>query len=401
MSSTSCRAATFSALFGAFATLGLTALPAAADLPPSAVGVLVIAPADIPMAAELPGRISATRIAEVRPQVGGIVVERRFEQGSTVAAGDVLFRLDDATYRIAVEAARAAVAGARASLAEARQNEDRLTALNARNIASRADLDTAVTQRLRAEAVLAEAESQLQAAAIRLDYTLVRAPIAGRIGRALITEGALVTAQGEVLTTIQQLDPVYADMQQPVSEWQALRTALAEGTLQQIDDQVAEVRLLLDNGGQYPLPGKLLFAESSVERTSGQIMLRAEFPNPDGDLLPGMYVRVIVDQATAPAAVAIPSQAVQRDASGAALAYVVEAGQTATLRPLQLGRSTGNSVIVEAGLQPGEMLVVDGFQKIGPGAPVAPVCWQDALTPDPAAAGLCAQALGTPAAVAN
>lgn len=370
-------------------------------MPPSPVGVLVVAPADVPVLSELPGRVSATRIAEVRPRVGGIVVERSYEQGSMVAAGDVLFRLDDATYRIAVEAARAAVAGAEASLAEARQNERRLAELNARNISSRADLDTAVTQRLRAEATLAEAKSQLQAAEINLDYSAVKAPIAGRIGRAQITEGALVTAQGEVLTTIQQLDPVYADMQQPVSELLALRAALAAGALEVVDDQAARVTLQLDNGVDYPLPGKLLFAEATVERASGQVMLRAEFPNPDGTLLPGMYIRVLVEQATIRDAVTIPSQAVQRDASGAALVYIVAPDKTVSLKPLKLGRTLGTKVLVESGLTAGDLVVIDGFQKIGPGAPVAPVCWQDVVAPDAAADKLCAETLGASAPAAN
>jgi membrane fusion protein (multidrug efflux system) len=346
-------------------------------MPPSSVGVIIVQPESLSVASELPGRISATRIAEVRPRVGGIIETRNFVQGSLVKAGDVLFRLDRATYEIALEAARATVARADAVLLEARQAENRINSLNARNITSVAETETSTAARLQAEAALAEARAQVRAAEINLGFTDIRAPISGRIGRAEITEGALVGAGGEVLATIQQLDPVYADMQQPVSELLRLRAALASGALALVEPDVAKVVLHLDDGSQYLHPGKLLFAEASVERSSGQVTLRAEFPNPEGTLLPGMYVRVSVEQATQANAVAIPSQAVQRDASGAAMVYVINAQSVAELRPITPGRALGNRVTVQGGLAEGDMVIVDGFQKMGPGAPVAPVCWAD------------------------
>ena len=364
-------------------------------IPPAGVGVVVIQPESLAVTSELPGRISATRIADVRPRVGGIVETRDFVQGSLVEEGDVLFRLDRVTYEIAVEAAAASVARAEAVLADARATEKRYGSLNERNITSQAEYETATAARLQAEAVLAEAKAQLRAADVNLSFTEIKAPISGRIGRAQVTEGALVSAQGEILTTIQQLDPVYADMQQPVSELLRLRRALDAGDLHEVEPGAARVVLYLDDGSIYAHPGKLLFAEATVERSSGQVTLRAEFPNPDGLLLPGMYVRVSVDQATEPDAIAIPSQAVQRDPKGGAQVYVVDEG-VAALRPVTLGRATGNRVTVENGLAADDMLIVDGFQKIGSGAPVAPVCWADPLAGDQAPAAICAARL-TPA----
>ena len=371
-----------------------TAIAAANEeqaMPPSPVGVVVITPESLAVTSELPGRISATRIAEVRPRVGGIIESRDFEQGSLVQEGDVLFQLDRATYEIAVEAAQATVARAQAVLIDAQATERRHASLNERRVTSQADYDTAMAAKLQAEAALAEARAQLRAAEVNLGFTEVKAPISGRIGRAQVTEGALVGAQGEVLTTIQQLDPVYADMQQPVSELLRLRAALASGALTEVEPGAAKVVLVLDDGSQYAHPGKLLFAEASVERSSGQVTLRAEFPNPDGLLLPGMYVRVQVEQATETAAMAIPSQAVQRDPSGAALVYAVNPEGSAELRPVSLGRSIGNRVTVNDGLAAGDLLIVDGFQKIGPGAPVAPVCWTDPVQSDATPPAACTQ----------
>lgn len=400
------RNATKATLLAILIVIGLIASSPARGqgFPPSSVGVVVVEPHQIAITSDLPGRISATRVAEVRPRVNGIVESRVFEQGSVVAEGDILFRLDRATYEIAVEAARAAVARAEAVLADARQTERRYASLNARSVTSRADYDTAVTAKLQAEAGLAEARAQLRAAEVNLGYTEIRAPISGRTGRAQVTEGALVSAQGEVLTTIQQLDVVYADMQQPVSELLRLRRAMETGELKQVEPGAAQVALYLDDGSPYPHPGRLLFAEASVERSSGQVTLRAQFPNPDGTLLPGMYVRVSVEQAVQDAAIAVPAQAVRRVASGAAQIFVVGAGQVVEPRTVTLGRETGNLVTVESGLAAGDMVIVDGFQKIGPGAPVSPVCWSDPAAPataDSEASAACAQRLGALASEAT
>ena len=364
--------------------------------PPSSVGVVVVQPRRISVASELPGRISPTRIAEVRPRVNGIVEERVFEQGSEVSAGDVLFRLDRSTYEVAVDAARATVARAEAVLADALQTERRYASLRQRNVASEAEFDATETATLQAKAALAEARAQLRAAEINLGYTEIRAPISGRTGRALTTEGALVSAQGEVLTTIQQLDVVYADMQQPVSELLRLRRALAAGEITEVAPGAAEVRLYLDDGTLYQHPGKLLFSEASVERTSGQVTLRAEVPNPEGTLLPGMYVRVWVEQAVRDAAIAIPSQALRRDASGQAQVMLVSGQGTVEMRPVTASRTSGRTVIIEEGLAADDMVIVDGFQKIGPGAPVSPVCWTDPAGGEDTPSEACARALDAP-----
>ena len=372
----------------------LSALSASAqDRPPSPVGVVVAEPEELAVSSELPGRIVATRVAEVRARVGGIIESRAYEQGSNVEKGDVLFRLDRARYEITVEAANAALERAKAVLADARQTESRYASLKQRNVTSEAAYENAEAELLQARAGVAEARAQLRAAEVDLGYTEIRAPISGRAGRALVTEGALVTAQGEAVTTIQQLDTVYADMQQPVSELLRLRRALDSGALTQVEPGAAQVNLYLDDGSLYPHPGKLLFAESSVERSSGQVTLRAEIPNPDGLLLPGMYVRVAVEQAREQGALLVPRQAIRRDASGAASVFVVDEAGTAQPRMVTPGRSIGNTTTIERGLSGGEMVIVDGFQKIGPGAPVGPVCWTDPAKPDTAAPDVCARRL--------
>ncbi|MCI5040908.1 MAG: efflux RND transporter periplasmic adaptor subunit [Donghicola eburneus] len=365
--------------------------------PPPSVGVVIAEPQRVEVAQELPGRISPTRVAEVRPRIGGIVERRVFTQGSTVEAGDVLYELDPLPYEVAVDAARATVARAEAGLADARQTETRLASLRSRNVASRADLDSAETAVLQANAALAEAQAQLRAAEINLGYAAVRAPIAGRTGRALTTEGALVSAQGEVMTTIQALDTVYADMQQPVSELLRLRRAMEAGEITELAPGAAEVQLYLDDGSLYPHPGKLLFAEASVDRSSGQVTLRAEVPNPEGVLLPGMYVRVRVAQAVREAALVVPAQALRRDASGQAQLMLVQDGTVAP-RSVTEGRANDdNTLTIEEGLAPGDIVIVDGFQKIGPGAPVTPVCWSDPAADDTPPSETCARAIDAPA----
>lgn len=340
------------------------------------VGTITATPQDLPIVTELPGRVAPTQTAEVRPRVDGIIEQRVFTQGAAVARGDVLFHIDPTTYQVAVEAAQAGVAHAEAALTEARTNEDRLRALANRNVSSQSQLDAAVAAELQARADLAAAQAELHAAQVSLGWTEVKAPISGVIGRAQVTEGALVQAGGsDVLATIQSLDPIYADIQQPVSELLRLRGEMQSGALTQVDPDSVQAHLHLDDGSVYPAAGKLLFSEVTVERTSGQVTIRAEFPNPDRTLLPGMYVRVSIDQALKKGAIAVPQQAIQRDASGATLLYVVGAEGTVALKPVKLGRPVGNRMIVEDGLAAGDVVVVDGLQKIGPGTKVTPVAW--------------------------
>lgn len=346
------------------------------DMPPTAVSVLEMTPEPLPVINELPGRVSATRIAEVRPRVGGIVVERVFEQGGQVQAGDVLYRIDPAQYRVQVASAEGTLARARAAQTNSRSEADRQQELRERNASSGSAYDSAISALAQADADIAVAQAQLQEAQLNLDYTEVRAPISGTIGRATITEGALVSAQTDVMATIQQLDPVYADFTQSSSQVLALRRALEAGQLSASTPDEMQVRLVFDDGTAYNHPGKLLFSEATVDQTTGQVTLRAEFPNPEGYLLPGLYVRVQIEQAIRNDALAIPQMAVQRDSTGATSVYVVGEGDVVQARPVTLGNSLGPRWLVTGGLQAGDRVVVEGAQKLFPEAKVAPEPYQ-------------------------
>ncbi len=353
--------------------------------PPPQVAVVTVKAEDVPITNDLPGRIAATRTAEVRPRATGIVIERIFEQGSQVKEGDVLYRIDPAPFQVQVDSAEATLRRARAVQAQARNTAERQEQLRKSNVASAQTYDDAVAQLAQADADVAIAEASLATAKLNLEYTEVKAPISGRIGRALITEGALVSANGtENLATIQQLDPVYADFTQSATDLMRLRKALEDGALM-ADNNSADVKLMLDDGSAYPHSGKLLFSEAAVDETTGQVTLRGEFPNPDGDLLPGMYVRVQIEQGIEKNAVIVPQQAVQRDSSGSALVYVVSADNKAGTRNVRVGRAAGTNWVITDGLTNGEKIIVEGFQKVQPGGEVVPAEW------DPNAAAKAAQ----------
>lgn len=354
---------------------------AAKAAPPVGVSVVTVAPESLTITNELPGRIAPTRIAEVRPRVSGIVVERVFEQGSVVKQGDVLYRIDPEPFKVRVASAEATLQRAKAAQLQAQQQADRQKQLRDRSFASMQQLDNAVAALAQADADVALAEAGLAEARLNLNYSEVRAPISGRIGRAIVTEGALVSG-AENLATIQQLDPVYADFTQPANALMKLRQALKAGALDR--PEAATVQLRLDDGSPYAHSGKLLFSEAAVDETTGQITLRGEFPNPDGDLLPGMYVRVRVQQGVEPNAVAVPQQAVQRDSGGKSLVYVVDAENKVVVRTVAVGRSVGDRFVIADGLASGDRVVVEGFQKIKPGAVVAPAEWEVAKAPLPA-----------------
>lgn len=365
-------------LFAALAlAAGLAAQghPAAAQqqMPPTPVSTLTLQGEPLPIINELPGRISATRISEVRPRVSGILVERVFEQGSLVEQGDVLYRIDAAPFEVQVKAAEASLARAKATLANAEVELERQRQLRARNVAAGVELEKAQTTVLQAKADVALAEASLDEARLNLDYTEVRAPISGTIGRALVTEGALVSATGtQYLALIQQLDPVYADFTQSASQLFHLRRALAAGELVATAPDQASVQLYFDDGTAYAHKGKLLFSEAAVDESTGQITLRGEFPNPDGELLPGLYVRVRIEQAVRQDAIAIPQKAVLRDGRGNAQVYVLTEGNKVDLRQVQLGVTLGDRWMVDSGLAAGETVVVEGAQKLYPGATVQP-----------------------------
>ena len=341
---------------------------------------MTVRPEAIPVTNELPGRIAATRIAAVLPRVSGIIEERVFVQGSVVRQGDVLYRIDPAPFQVQVESAQATLQRAKATQLQARQLADRQDQLRERNVASPQQLDNAVAALAQADADVASAEAGLSLAKLNLQYANVTAPISGRIGRATITEGALVGQTSGSLATIQQLDPVYADFTQSASDLIRLQRAVKQGALAEDDASQASVQLILDDGSRYPLPGRLLFSEAMVDATTGQVTLRGEFPNPDGDLLPGMYVRVAIEQGIEKDALAVPQQAVQRDTAGNAQLYVVKSDSSLEVKKVTASRVVGDRWVIGAGLQPGDRVVVEGFQKIAAGAKVAPHDWKAVAT---------------------
>ncbi len=352
----------------------------AGQAPPSmpvSVSVVAVEAEALPIMNELPGRIAPTRIAEVRPRVSGIVIERVFTQGSMVAQGDLLYRIDPDPFRVRVDSAKATLRRAEATLLQAQQLAERQKRLRERAVSSDQQYDNAVAALAQADADVSGARAGLEAAELDLQYSEVRAPINGRIGRALITEGALVSATGtENLATIQQLDPIYADFTQSANQLLALRRAAKAGTVDGANEDHATVRLLLDDGTAYPHEGRLLFSEAAVDVTTGQITLRGEFPNPDDDLLPGMYVRVQIVQGEQPNAIAVPQQAVQRDIGGQAQVFVVTSDNKAELRRVVAGRVIGNRWVIDDGLKPGDRVVVEGFQMLAPGANVDAKPWE-------------------------
>jgi len=354
---------------------------AAPAFPPAQVAVYTTTTAPLPITNELPGRITPTRIAEVRPRVSGIVVERVFEQGSMVKEGDVLYRIDPAPFQVKVDSAEATLKRALAVRDQARQTADRQSRLKEAQVAAVRQYDDAIATLAQAEAEVGIAEAGLAEAKLNLQYANVTAPISGRIGRALITEGALVSTNGtENLATIQQLDPIYADFTQSATDLIRLRRALEDGQLMSAKDE-AEVQLILDDGTPYALKGKLLFSEAAVDETTGQVTLRGEFPNPNNDLLPGMYVRVQIQQGLEKDAITVPQQAVQRNNAGQSQIYVVSADNKVEFRNVTLGRTVGERWQVTSGLKAGEKVIVEGFQKVGPGAPVVPTAWDPNAKP--------------------
>lgn len=351
---------------------------AAPVYPPAQVSVVTTSAAPVTITNDLPGRIAATRVAEVRPRVTGIVIQRVFEQGSMVQEGDVLYRIDPASFQVQVESAEGTLRRAKAVQLQARQSADRQEQLKKSNVASAQQYDDAVATLAQADADVAIAEAGLATAKLNLQYASVTAPIGGRIGRALITEGALVSANGtENLATIQQLDPVYADFTQSATDLIRLRKAMKSGAVSG-DPNEAKVHLLMDDGSAYPHVGRLLFSEAAVDETTGQVTLRGEFPNPDGDLLPGMYVRVLIEQGIEQNAISVPAQAIQRDTAGNAQLYVVKGDDTVELRPVSTGQVSGDRWVVSKGLNVGEKVIVEGFQKVRPGAKVVPADWKPA-----------------------
>ncbi|NIE74720.1 efflux RND transporter periplasmic adaptor subunit [Pantoea sp. Tr-811] len=317
---------------------------------------------------ELSGRLLAPRTAEVRARVAGVVLKRVYREGSDVKQGDVLFLIDPAPFKADHDSARATLAKAEATLYQARLQEQRYRQLVDDKAVSRQEYDNARAAFLQADAAVAEARAALERARLNLGYATVTAPIAGRIGRAQVTEGALV-GQNETtpLATIQQLNPIHADVTQSTRELNALRRALRAGELQQVGDGQARATLIQDDGSAYPLPGKLLFSDISVDPSTNQITLRSEFPNPDLDLLPGSYVRVRLEQAVQPKGLSVPQRAILRDSAGVPKVLVVDDQARITERQVVLGSAQGDRWVVSEGLAAGERVVVEGLQHVKAG----------------------------------
>lgn len=338
------------------------------------VSTVVVQPQPVVLTTELPGRTSAVLVADVRPQVTGILQSRKFVEGSAVKKGDLLYQIDPATYQAAVDSAEAALAKAQANQHTTQLKAERYRELIAINAVSRQDADDAEAALLQANAEVASARAALQTARIDLAYTRVTSPITGRIGKSTVTAGALVTAnQSAALATVQQLDPMYVDVTQSSNTVLQLKRAIEQG---QLGDASAKVKLVFDDGTTYPLEGKLQFSDVTVDPNTGSVTLRAEFPNPKGELLPNLYVRAIIEEGTISQALLVPQQAVSRDATGKPRAYVVGADGKLQQRELLTERAIGNQWLVTDGLHAGDVLVVAGQQKAQPGALVEAIPYQ-------------------------
>nr|WP_310646722.1 efflux RND transporter periplasmic adaptor subunit [Limnohabitans sp.] len=344
--------------------------------PPPAVGVVTVADQVVALQTELPGRVSPVRVAQVRARVNGVVLKRLFREGSEVKAGQVLYEIDAAPYRATADSAQASVAKAQANLDQASALVTRNQPLVQENAISKQDFATLVTNQKQAAADLAAARAAATSADINLDYATVRAPISGRIGQSLVTEGALVSQnEATALAVIQQTDTVYVNFTQSSADVLRLRKAIAAKQMRSKSDGSVPVRVILEDGSELPRSGKLLFADLTVDATSGQITLRAEVPNSDGLLLPGQYVRVRLSQAELPSGILLPQQAVTRTGQGDTV-LVVDADGKPAPRPVTVGGEQNNQWVILSGLQKGEQVIVDGFQKMMvPGMPVKPVPW--------------------------
>lgn len=360
--------------------------PVPAARPAPEVEVVTLAERSVTLTRELPGRTVASLVAEVRPQVTGIVRERLFTEGTEVAAGAPLYRLEDDTWRAELARAEAALARARATLDAARLTANRVEELVGTGAVSRQDHDNARAALLQAEADVQVAEAQVRSAQVTLDYTVIKAPIAGYIGKSSVTRGALVTTnQAQPLATIQQFDPMYVDVTQSSSELLELRRAFAEGRLASVADMPVQIRL--EDGSVHEHEGTLEFSELTVDPSTGSFSLRVTVPNPDHLLLPGMYVRAVLPNAVREQALLVPQRAVQRDPRGNTSVFVVTGADQVEARAVRLSRTLGEDWLVESGVLAGERVIVAGLQKVAPGMTVRPVPAGGATAGDDTTAG--------------
>ena len=338
------------------------------------VTVVTLQPERVPIITELPGRISPYLIAEVRPQVGGIIQKRFFTEGSDVKAGDILYQIDTATYEAAYSAARASLARSEANVVSIRNRVERYKELVAINAVSQQEYDDATATLKQSEADIQVNKAAADTAQINLAYTRVTAPITGRIGKSNVTVGALVTAsQPTPLTTIQQLDPIYVDATQSSANLLQLKRHIASGRIKGDGPNQTRVRLLLEDGTPYPLEGSLKFSDVTVDASTGSFILRMVFPNPKNTLLPGMYARALVQEGIVDNAILAPQQGVSRDPKGNPVAMVVDKESKVELRMITVDRALGDKWLITSGLNAGDTLIVEGTQKVRPGIPVKAV----------------------------
>jgi membrane fusion protein (multidrug efflux system) len=335
------------------------------------VGVLTIATAPVTLTQDLPGRISAFRVAEVRARVNGIILKRLFTEGTDVKEGQVLYEIDPAPYQAALDSALGTLARAEANATTARLKEERFKQLLTAKAISKQDYDDALANERTFDADVLSGKAAVQTARINLDYTKVTSPVAGRIGISQVTEGAYVQATAAtLLATVQQLDRVYVDVTQASSELLRLKRELSSGRLKADESGKARVKLIHENGDIYPEEGTLEMSDVTVNATTNSVTVRAVFPNPRGDLLPGLFVRARVEEGSSPDAILVPQLAVSRNSKGEPTTLVVGANSTVELRVLQTPRAVGNQWLVTAGLKPGDQVIVDNLQRVRPGAPV-------------------------------
>ena len=335
--------------------------PQQAGPPPAAeVAVVTVAPQRLVLTTELPGRTAPHLIADIRPQINGLIQKRLFTEGADVQAGQVLYQIDPAPYQAMFDKAQA-------NVTVLRLRADRVKSALAGKAVSQQDVDDAA-------AALQQGEADLDTARINLAYTKITAPIAGRIGKSSVTDGAIVTAyQPVALASIQQLDPIYVDVPQSTADLLRLQRRMADGRMTRDGNNQNAVQLILENGAAYPTEGLLQFRDVSVDPTTATVILRMEFPNPNGVLLPGMFVRAVVKEGSNDHAILVPQQAVIRDPKGNPLVLLVNAANVVELRPVTLDRATGDQWLVTTGLAPGDRVIVEGLQKVRPGAAVTAV----------------------------
>lgn len=354
--------------------------------PPPSVGVVTLKTESAPLVNELPGRVAAVETAEVRPQISGVIRRRLFQEGGYVRAGQLLYEIEDSPYRAALAQAQGSLANAQAAIRSTTLQAQRYRELVGINAVSRQEFDNAEAAAQQARANVAAQRGAVQAAQVNQNFTRIRAPISGRIGRSLFTPGALVqSGQADALATIQRTDTVYVDITQSAAQLIDLRQAMKAGGVS--DAGGARIQLLLPNGSTYPIEGRLQFAEVTVDPTSGAVTLRATFPNPDGLLLPGMYVRARLVEGQRANAILAPQQGISRDARGRATALVVGGENKVEMRQVEVDRAVGDKWIVTKGLKAGDRLIVEGLLNLRPGTLVKPGAPQQVTAGQNGAAG--------------